>query len=678
MVDSSHPKKQKRGLLSFGVLAAFGLLLPLAIGMGIHQSSPVQVGAADSESEVSSDLISFSLTSSASTETSHAFRCSITSNALEAVANSSKYNNVWSVVDDATFPTSIAIAKEECAAAKQLAEEAGEEYIAPHYNAYVYRIYNPSSGSDIVIPRTLSISDGLFYFDISAIGGDVLRDFQGKPCVKNITSITIPNTITEIETEAFVGASDIEFNLEAPDASAFPDDWTDSEHVTFNYDVSGLSAKLDLKAASTTHTFGTGADFVVGMYREGYMYPLIVEYNLLNSDGSIYQEGLKAELPLTAENADYDAVGSTVGAMTLNINVDLDVPAGYHVDDENITFHNIFPALRVPNPAGAGKITIPDLENGPLYAEARKAFAETLTFSEIFASRPGSISSFAGYTKVGLIVKRDISIYQKAMPSVYAKYKSQIESGAYAVRHQFSSLAQASYLITYDDNGTEKVANVGVSTPISQATISSTGETEVGFLINNADVGSGFSEASIKEVELCGFIVKMDLMNVEKETLINKSEISIRFSSLIIVSPDKAPTSRVNLSLVTVFVFVGYAIIYAAAAFAYYIYSKRKYRNDEFRRVNNKRFLKEAIKNGIGLGLVTGMIWFIIARWGLLNNTVVVYNPIDVFVIIFTIAGLIYIGFAIKGLVVAIKNSRKRREALRLHLGDLNADDGTK
>jgi hypothetical protein len=39
---------------------------------------------------------------------------------------------------------------------------------------------------------------------------------------------------------------------------------------------------------------------------------------------------------------------------------------------------------------------------------------------------------------------------------------------------------------------------------------------------------------------------------------------------------------------------------------------------------------------------------------------------------------LIFIGFAIKNLVVAIKQARKNREALRLKLDEDVADDGTK
>ena len=43
----------------------------------------------------------------------------------------------------------------------------------------------------------------------------------------------------------------------------------------------------------------------------------------------------------------------------------------------------------------------------------------------------------------------------------------------------------------------------------------------------------------------------------------------------------------------------------------------------------------------------------------------------------FTIAGAIYLGFAIKGIVTSVKNSKQRKKAERLHLDQDKDDDGT-
>ena len=109
----------------------------------------------------------------------------------------------------------------------------------------------------------------------------------------------------------------------------------------------------------------------------------------------------------------------------------------------------------------------------------------------------------------------------------------------------------------------------------------------------------------------------------------------------------------------------------------YYFYAKNRFKNDEFRRVNGKKFLIEALKNGLGLTIVFGAIYFIYARWGLFKGSVVTFNPFDAFVVVFTIAGVIYIGFSIKNIVISVKNTRKRKQAARLHLDQDKDDDGT-
>ena len=60
-----------------------------------------------------------------------------------------------------------------------------------------------------------------------------------------------------------------------------------------------------------------------------------------------------------------------------------------------------------------------------------------------------------------------------------------------------------------------------------------------------------------------------------------------------------------------------------------------------------------------------------------MRTTVVTFNPLDAFVIIFAVAGLIFLGFTIKNMVVGFKNARKRKEAIRLKLDEDVADDGT-
>ena len=162
----------------------------------------------------------------------------------------------------------------------------------------------------------------------------------------------------------------------------------------------------------------------------------------------------------------------------------------------------------------------------------------------------------------------------------------------------------------------------------------------------------------------------------EVYSIIIKSEVITRFAELAVI-PETHAMRHINVASVLVWTYVIYVVAFAALAVSYYFYAKRRFRNDEFRRVNTKRFVINALKNFLGFGLILSSILFIIARWGLMPTSVVVFNPMDAFVIVFTILGLIFFGFTIKNLVVSFKNARKRKEAIKLKLDQDVADDGT-
>ena len=65
------------------------------------------------------------------------------------------------------------------------------EYEPVHFNSYVYSLTATSTVHDIVIPRSLT-RNHIFNLDVSRLGVDLVKDWT------NVTSITIPNNITEV------------------------------------------------------------------------------------------------------------------------------------------------------------------------------------------------------------------------------------------------------------------------------------------------------------------------------------------------------------------------------------------------------------------------------------------------------------------------------------------------
>ena len=61
----------------------------------------------------------------------------------------------------------------------------------------------------------------------------------------------------------------------------------------------------------------------------------------------------------------------------------------------------------------------------------------------------------------------------------------------------------------------------------------------------------------------------------------------------------------------------------------------------------------------------------------MINPSVIMFNPLDVFVIAFGVTGLISFGYFIKFLVMYVKQVKERRKIMRLKLNEDVEDDGT-
>ena len=238
-------------------------------------------------------------------------------------------------------------------------------------------------------------------------------------------------------------------------------------------------------------------------------------------------------------------------------------------------------------------------------------------------------------------------------------------------------MPSAKYRVVYiDKDGQEVTKTIPVVTPISVTEVE--GDKTMGFLIKNSDVAPDFSNGKVVSLQLCGFYLQTDLFNPVKNTITSNSKKSVRFASLELLPEGIAGVKNVSVGAYLGISYGVYAFLFIAGAVAYWAYCKKKYRNDEFRRVDNKKFFLASLRNFFGYALILSSILFIIARWGLFNDTVVVYNPLDVWVIVFTIAGAIFLGIAIKDFVVSMKKNMERKKKEKLHLDADAVEDGTK
>lgn len=623
-----------------------------------------------SEETITSDKLSCTVSSSTTTEVSHAFRVSFSS-LINSYSNGTRFNDVYVTINDSSFSGNVSDYP-----------SVDNEEDRPVFEASVYRIstlYNTNNNNGFaVIPQYINYSKS-FRMHVTSMSGnvvpaDVITDAEGKVERDNahyLTAIYIPADITVASSEALMNLpNDIEIKMQASSIpEGFASDWTNSKNVTFNADYDSLASNR--KTTSTSpKSWGTGEDFMIGYKGEGDKYkPLVVEYQKTKTDGSVVTEYMECQLEST-QNI-YDGVGSGAGSSSLSKNIDISKEIGETIDPNSLVFHNVYPLVR----EGTGLTIDP---SGTSYkVEPVAGFSATYDLSEFIKVSSSRASYFSGYTQFDVSVDRVPGTYEKVNKKIYDSFKNSIAAGDYRIRYQFYALSQAYYRVKYLSNGAEKEARFKVSTPtnLDFALLEKDSNNEVGFIFNNSEYGEDFSYSNIQSIALEGFSVKLDIYSDENNAIATKSNTSTRFGKIYLY--EKNATTYVDLDLTYILACIIYTVAFAALAVGYYFYSKNKYKNDEFRRMNTKKYIVTSLKNYVGFALVMLAILSIVARWGIMNTSIIAYNPIDVFVIIFVIAGGIFLGFFIKNMVVSIKNAMKRKEAEKLKLDQDKAEDGT-
>lgn len=663
----------------------------------------------DNEEEVNSAEFGITVSSSTITEQSQTFTTTFRSKVVAAFNNGARYRNVFLEVVDSTF-TSITAATTEAEAQKTACEESGDTYVTPVYEAYVLNIVGRSSvGGDVVIPEYVNYypievnEEDYFAFSLHVVGirtEATLNWNTGSIDNSNIDSITIPNSVEYIEEGAFVttdesgNSIDILVEDSAEEASykeGWIEGWVDDESkVTYGSSYDHDSTRANPTSSGTTD-YGEGVTFIIGDYLtlseadatsagvdvNEYYQPLVLEYDVVTDDGEIVSENNLRELTLQTTNSYYDAVGSSALSLTLSMNIDFDLADGTYIPGDSLVFHNIYYYTR--KDIGTVSYRVPDYSQSAMYCHPTLNYSDPVSLDSIFTQTPNGVSTFGSYTLISSVFDTNTEVYAELKPSSYRNYSSYIASGAYRIRTLFYSLNNASYRISYRGEGNEvKTVSYSVSTPRNYDQVEITDGKVFGFLLNNSDIGSDFSADKLISFELVGFTVRMDLYNVDRNSIITNSNTSMRFASVCFLNTETDAHFDFSGLLTLTLTYIIYTVVFVGAAVGYYIYSKEKYKNDEFRRVDTKAYVKTSVKNFVGCGLVVSAILFIVLRWGFLNSSITTYNPLDLWVILTTIAAAIFIGITIKNTIGMIKEAKERREKARLKLDQDVVEDGTK
>ena len=547
------------------------------------------------------------------------------------------------------------------------------EYETVEFDAYIYSISGREQYKDIVIPRGLK-RDVFFQLNINAIGPKAISSWEF------VDSITIPKEVEIISSNSFVNVpNNVVFKVEYQ-PSEIPSTWAaDWAHgATIQYGVSIASKKeYPLSKAGASMYGDPEKNFIIGWYpKDGEQLPLVAEYK--TKSGETISETKYVEFSLSSKANFYDSVGQEIIGFKTGLDLDIPTNENEEVVFESVKLHNIFPVTRDAN----NKI-VPDTTK-PYVSVPQKLFSNCYDISDFITFNFTKLASFSNYTCVDLNLKiaKDKNVYQLLKPNYYKSHKAAIDSDKEYIRYRITSLTICSFKVIYQ-KGNELVETiVPVKTPVTQFILNNSNaeanrNNKLAFLLKNSEISndSKFKAADIKALSFESFFITIDIFG--EKGPIARSNTTTRFGYLSIM-PYTEETKLFNANnFVTLFV-VLYTIIYAAGTVGLFFYTKNKFKNDEFRRLKPKLFLKKAAFGLAGSLIVILLVIFTSLRNTMFNNAIVVFNPIDAFIIITGVLSVIIVGYFIKYLVVTGKTLKERKRIIKLRLNESEADDGTK
>ena len=702
-------KKLASHLLAFGIFATAGLFSiahlcnyshPLKVekapSMRIDSQSAKQYTASDfaGEIEANSEEIGVSINQSNVTESSQSLTFTFRSKTLVGFATARK--NYIIQIDDPNFSGDLD--KPAADDYEILDEESG----LPIFTGFVSFVTGASSSnSEVYLPATITKEDG-FIINVTRIAKNAVTEtgeqYNGKNSWSKITNIYIPDSITVVEEGAFTGFATAKEGTQihyqgTSLPSGFASGWTDApssaiEISANNYKETYRHANVSGKVDDLVDELGRPVNFILGCQEggslsgEAYNRPLVIQYDRVIIEGGVEKsrQTIYEELPLvnTVGNP-YDSCGPmSRNSYSRLLSYRLD--ENEEIDDDSIVFHNLMKA----------SATSEIYTDQTYFAKAIIGYGEKQDINNLVHYRATMNSTFAGYSMFSISMDKNLSITSEKYPEPHSLYldvktemyeqnKLKIEAGTTKIRYSLYNLYNSSYHIQYIGNNDElKDIVIPIKTVVSNQILESDKNNAVSVLLKNKDVAPDFDPKKVKVFELENLTIQMDLLATSDSgsvSVLGKSSISYKFAYISVVNTDSIKVFNWNFFIIIFF--IAYILIYSGLAFAFYKYCKEKYKNDEFRRVNGKKFLKKAILGGLGLGEVLAALLFIIMRVTFFKSTIVVFNPTDPLLIAFSIVGIIIVGYFIVYLVKAIKTNRERKKILRLKLNEDVEDDGT-
>lgn len=458
--------------------------------------------------------------------------------------------------------------------------------------------------------------------------------------------------------------------------------YSENKNLSFsllNYSQTSTSASLQFQIKLSDDREEGKDNFFVGYFEEqDKQFPAQLSYKVTEADGRVYYETTAINKKNT--NGNFDGIGKYVGNDKLLTYCDIPSYPGRVIDIDSIKIINVFEAKLEFDGNGNLKSSKPIYENKYyLNSEKSKKFAE-YNFNDFLEFSFDGSSKYQGYTALKLKCKsHGEEMYKKLLPHAYNKNLNKIKKGDYYIRTKFTFAGESKLLITYKNNETENVniisSSIEFSNDINDAVI----------LIKDIDF------KNVKNFQFINPYINLSIFNRSSGKNISGSNVKldVRFHKVdcgvcdvvdrnnnVLISKSQN-TFNYDLGVITLIITLVYSLIYIGIDLFMYKYLKEKNKNDEFKRMRSGQYFKTSTVGYIYLLSLINSIVAIVFRTTIFKNSLVVYNPLDIPIIIFSVISIILTGYFVKYFWSNYKAYKEKMNNIKLKIDNQNNDDGT-
>lgn len=385
-----------------------------------------------------------------------------------------------------------------------------------------------------------------------------------------------------------------------------------------------------------------------------------------------------ADINRKNKNNYFDALGEN-GSESLSTNVDVFFEPGEEVLTKEFKVRDIVEAVKgtdgkfSPKKNADGTIAFEEFDNCNLSNLKSFKLSEFLELSYAGSSTFGKYASFQllGEGHGAEIYQGLGSQYKRA----YKNYQDEIESGDAWVRTRLLFDTDTVFEFKVGDETINKNA-------LSQIVDLTSANSKIGLLYDGIDANK------VEDIKIYNFFVSLDIYSKTLDKSVTKSTYQARFNTYDvainglknskgeIVREGNKNAYKISSTLIVLLSVLLSVLVYCGVTLGIFFYEKKAFKDDEFKRVRPKEFFKTA---GMGLITIESLILAIESitlRSTTLLTSFKVYNEIDVYIVVSSIASIIFIGYFIKYFITMFKNNaeKRRNEKLNSSVKYLNED----